>query len=456
MDTFDVAIVGGGFSGIYAASRLADEGISVAIVEGGEGLGGNLRSRFWNGYWIDLGVHNFDMRKKHAALFFEDILQDSLITTDGFNYASIVDTSWTVGCEQPDFHKNDDFCARVMAQLKQGLDSKRADAAYESSYVNYLTAKYGELLSEKLIHMVAKIIGGDPHCLAVDSRNTLSFIERPVIGPELKMIQYKESSQYWNERIGVSSLAMTAQLSDPDKGTIVGYPQGKGMLTFCERAKSKLEEKGVRLYFDTLVDRLSRSRDLSILGNERTTISAEKVFWSLPEIFLSKALQIDDCLSPMNRVVGTCFFVFEVPEKHITNLDYVNDYSSNREVFRYGNQGVFSGQINDKGNTFILAEVWSHPSTFASKLTTEFANIVWRNILDVGFVTGINRYEALTFFSTPVAFTLPLIGWRDQYEQYNSLVESKISRLFRIGYGFRGRNSFIEFFENNLKEKLLS
>lgn len=456
MDTFDIAIVGGGFSGIYAASRLADEGVSVAIIEGGEGLGGNLRSRFWNGYWIDLGVHNFDMRKTHAALFFEEILQDSLITTNGFNYASTVDTSWTVGCEQPDFHKDEDFCARVMAELKHGLDSNRFDAINESSYVGYLASKYGELLSKKLIDMVTKIVGGDPCGLAVDSKNALSFIERPVIGPESKMIQYKETSQYWNERIGVSRLAMTAQLSDPDKGTVVGYPQGKAMLTFCERAKLKLEEKGVRLYLDTMVDRLRRSRDLSILGNEGNTIGAQKVFWSLPEIFLSKALRIDDCLSSMNRIVGTCFFVFEVPAKNITNLDYINDYSSTREVFRYSNQGAFSGQINEEGNTFILAEVWGHPATFASKLTTEFANTVWRNILDVGFVEGINSYKALNFFSTPVAFTLPLIGWRDQYQKYDSLVESKISNLFRIGYGFRGRNSFIEFFENNLKEKLLN
>lgn len=450
-----MAIVGGGFSGIYAAWRLAQDGAKVALLEGGEGLGGNLRSIHWNGYWIDFGVHNFDMRARHAESFFNTMLGDSVSLSNGFLFASALDRSWALGCEQPNFSADPDFCTRVIHELKLKQSSQMTDRIVGGSYQHYIQEKYGNILSTAMIPLIQKVVGHDLSRLDIAAKGSLKFLERPVLGSDSAMLHLKESSDYWNERIGISTLGMTLQMRDPQKTETVGYPVGKGMLTFCEKAQEKLAKNGVEIYLNATVNQLSTESEGALIGFDRGELMASKVFWSLPEIFLSKVLKIEDSFSKMNHVVGTCFFVFEVPSEAVCELDYLNDYAPQRSAFRYGNQGVYSQQIKANGNTFILAEVWSHPKDFSTKLTPQHADEVWGNILDVGFVNGISDYVSNYFFSAPVAFTVPSLGWIGAYKDYNAIVDTKFPNLLRIGSGFRGRNAFIEFYESDLRRRLL-
>jgi phytoene dehydrogenase-like protein len=54
---YDVAVVGAGFAGMYAAAILAKEGMSICLVERSPFLGGRAMSRWYKGHKIMLGAH---------------------------------------------------------------------------------------------------------------------------------------------------------------------------------------------------------------------------------------------------------------------------------------------------------------------------------------------------------------------------------------------------------------
>src|SRR5688500_4784400 len=56
-ETADVAIVGGGLSGLSAARRLRAGGRSVTVLEARERVGGKMRTDTIDGHRADLGAH---------------------------------------------------------------------------------------------------------------------------------------------------------------------------------------------------------------------------------------------------------------------------------------------------------------------------------------------------------------------------------------------------------------
>ena len=100
MPNYDIIIAGAGFAGIYSAWRLARAGKQLALVEAADYIGGNLQSRPWNGYWIDNGTHNFDIRTPIGEEFYYDILGENILVFEDLEEVIESSTSRfsTVGC----------------------------------------------------------------------------------------------------------------------------------------------------------------------------------------------------------------------------------------------------------------------------------------------------------------------------------------------------------------------
>ena len=52
----DVIIIGAGVSGLAAAAKLQERGLSYIILEGADRIGGRLCSKEWNGAIIEAGA----------------------------------------------------------------------------------------------------------------------------------------------------------------------------------------------------------------------------------------------------------------------------------------------------------------------------------------------------------------------------------------------------------------
>src|SRR5436190_19368194 len=57
LESVDVAVVGGGLAGLAAAATAARTGRSVALYEGGSGIGGRARTRTEHGFHFNVGAH---------------------------------------------------------------------------------------------------------------------------------------------------------------------------------------------------------------------------------------------------------------------------------------------------------------------------------------------------------------------------------------------------------------
>ncbi len=115
----DVVIVGAGFAGIYAAWRLAHDNLRVVVIDASSEIGGNLRGRHWNGYWLDNGTQFLDCRTTVGEIFFLDILGENTLILDNTEWASVTDNTWTYGFEMPDLSTmSTRICRQSLAELR--------------------------------------------------------------------------------------------------------------------------------------------------------------------------------------------------------------------------------------------------------------------------------------------------------------------------------------------------
>ena len=171
MNTVDVIVVGAGFNGIYASWRLARDGISVALIDSSDQIGGVLRGKFWNGYWLDLGTHNFDMRTVPRNEFYSDILQNNANILEDYDWASTTHRHWTIGFEMPDFNKDfPELAAKVLSQLHDLATKGETKFANNLKYIDWYENTYGKVLKEAVAPMVSKITGTDPANFAIHSK----------------------------------------------------------------------------------------------------------------------------------------------------------------------------------------------------------------------------------------------------------------------------------------------
>ena len=189
-------------------------------------------------------------------------------------------------------------------------------------------------------------------------------------------------------------------------------------------------------------------------NSEYVWFSSKKIFWSLPEIGLSKVLGTGIDFTQDFIPVGTCLFAFEVLAKDVKGPGYLHDFHPERASFRYNKMGVYSQQIHSKGNTIVMAEVPSHPVDIPKNTTFNMNKVVWQNICDSGFVQTINQPIASTCWGLPVAFTLPKIGWRGNLTKLQEMINNKLPNLHIVGFGPRGRTSFMSYYDKYLHDLL--
>ena len=452
MKRCDVAIVGGGFAGVYAAWRLARDGASVVLIESSDHLGGSLWSWEWRGFLIDPGAHNFDLRSQIGAEFYEDILGPNLFVSDVINWGSTTGQTWTHGFEMPDFSQDDPaFCAKALDELKRL--SQHSDAQKPLDYDEWLLANFGLTLATRLKPMVEKTIGYESSGLAVEAQAALSMFARPKLGSDEEMVALKLSDKFFDDRLGVSLAVREPQFLGKSAVRKFGYPSRGALRSFCSSAEKRLKDLGVTILKQTTVDGIEARATELALRVSRGWVSADRAFWSLPEHGLTKVLNIDLDTRKAASPVGSAFYAFEVHQRDILGPDYLQDFSP-RTPYRYNSCGVYSNQIRRNGSTFVMAEVPSHPSRLSTLLCADAMTDAWHSMRESGFIRSNAECGASGFWGYPVAYTLPLVGWRAVVKQISDAVHNVSDRISTIEPGHRGRHAFMMHFDTKLQYEL--
>lgn len=454
MKNYDVIIAGAGFAGIYAAWRLARKGATVALVEASENLGGNLHSPEWNGYFLDNGTHNFDIRTNLGEEFFTDILGNNILIFDDQQWACTTGDTWTHGFEMPDFSEADpDLAGKALRELRALKDKKTPQTP--AAYVDFYRQTYGDALTDAIIPMLNKYTGSDPDQISADARGLMGMFSRPKLGTDAEMIALKECDSFWDDRLGVSLMSGDDRFAGKSVNKKFCYPARGGLRGFCDEAGKRLAELGVDVFMSSGVSEIRDAQDHVEVTAGEHTLKGSKIFWSLPEIVLAKILELDVDLMSSAIPVGTCFFVYEVPVDSISGPDYLQDYNTDRLPFRYNKAGVYSNQIKADGSTYVTAEVPCHPAAIKSIVTPENDARAWQAMLDTGFVKSGSEPIARHSWGHPVAYTMPKIGWRGPYEQAQILFAEHSEHIVGVEFGYRGRLNFMTFYETKLEKRLL-
>lgn len=454
MKHYDVLIAGAGFAGIYAAWRLTRSGVKVALVEASDKIGGNLQSKRWKDWWVDNGTHNFDIRTPTGEAFYTDILGDNMLVWDNQQWGCTTDRTWTMGFEMPDFGTDNPALAKAaLADLAALKDA--TEKPVPKQYLDWYRNTYGPTLTEAITPMLAKYTGSDPAQFSSDARGALGMFSRPKLGTDAEMIALKESAHFWDARVGVSLLSGDARFAGKSVHNRFCYPARNALTGFCDAAQARLTAMGVDIFTSCGVSGIQDAPGHVIVRAGDHDFSAGRLFWSLPEMVLSKVLGIDVDLTSSAVPVGTCFFVFEVPESSIQGPDYLQDYSTARLPFRYNKVGVYSEQTRPDGTTIVTAEAPCHPAHIREVATEANLARAWEAFLDVGFLKPGTKASDAMVWGHPVAYTMPKAGWREPYDAAQARCREVSERIVGIDIGYRGRFNFMAVYDKTLEARLL-
>lgn len=451
---YDLIIAGAGFAGIYSAWRMARNGARVALVEASDKIGGNLYSGEWNGYFIDNGTHNFDIRTPLGEAFFTDILRDNILIFTDQKWATVTGSTWTHMFEFPDFsHDSPDVAARALDEM-QALRSTARSGSTPEDYLGWYAETYGQTLARHIAPMLGKLSGSDPASISVDAAGSLTMFGRPKLGTDAEMIALKQSAQFWDDRLGVSLMSGDARFAGASKNLRFAYPARRGLRGFCDSALERLEELGVDVLTSSPLSDIDDTGGGVIVTAGKTRLGAAKLFWSLPEALLVDQLGLDHDLKSIMAPVGTCFFAFEVAADMIEGPDYLQDYNVDRLPFRYSKPGVYGSQTKADGYTLVMAEVPCHPKDIKTTLTDENSAAAFDAMVGTGYLKPGTTARASHRRGHPVAYTLPKVGWRPAFDAAQADIRAVSDRIIGIDFGYRGRASFMTFFDAKLEAAL--
>lgn len=445
-----IAVIGGGFNGIYAAYRLAQEGEDVVLLEASTALGGGLRSLDYRGFSVDIGAQVLDFRVAQHEEFFRDLMGDDVRVLEDFSAGSFTTGSIVRGVEFPDFSGERDFSATALVQLREKLSGPTSGPIDDAlTYPELIRERFAESLGERIIAISEKLSGGSVEQVGPDAALSFPMLSRVKLGSDAEMVELKLSDPRLDERLAVTRDCGAPQFLGRSTNPRFGYPICGGLSSLWTAAQRRLAELGVRIEFSSSIVRIAcdaRGVTLELADGRTETFAA--VAWTLPDKHLALATGLGSLSTSMlaPTAVNIDLYMFEVPAAKIMGPDYVNDFNLSHRASRYSSSGICSNQVRDDGVTFVTAEVNSREE-FIYRKSLGAAQEVWANLISVGWLRGGSEpfHADVQRFSR--AFVLGSVG--KHQEALRALLDEAVDpRVVACRSATRGRVAFMERFDD--------
>ncbi len=447
---YDWCVVGGGVGGAYAAYRLAQSGQSVVLLEAAPALGGILSSRNWNGFAIDNGCHLFDFGDAKSAEFF-DLVMDGNIHPVDVHYASVSDFGTCEGIAVPDLSQapealREDLIASVVAASKAPDDPQPGQTLKDR-----LDKRFGPAVAPHLAPGLDKLARVSLDDLAAEAFDVLSYAKRIRLDDDARMDELKAQSGALDERLARKNHPENAPQKD-DGNTFEHrnyYPTKGGMGEFCQRMKTYLEGLGVDIQTKYKVEGMSRDgQTVSVKGP--TDVTANKVFWSLPTSFLPAVIGLDLDSRPFFHPISAHIWAFQVPADQINDVTYIHDYTAANPIFRSSSAGLYSRQVNQNGQSFVLGEVYDSLVSPKLEMNDDMERNVFGSLKRMGQIHKDASYSQSTKWTLPAALAVPKVNWLQNLTTLEEATEARADWLVAAPLRPRGKRSIFGLVEEQL------
>ena len=130
--------------------------------------------------------------------------------------------------------------------------------------------------------MVSKTTGIDSAHFAVEFRDILTTFSRPKLGPDEEMIDLKQNSPFWNERLGVTYQCGDLRFIGKNSERKFCYSLRKGTQGFCESAAKRLKNIDIKLLLKPQISRVKSTVNGIIVLTKTRQICSKKLFGYCP------------------------------------------------------------------------------------------------------------------------------------------------------------------------------
>lgn len=437
-------VVGAGFRGFCDALQLLKEpDAKIYVVDREPFFGGISYSAKLKGFSVDKGVHMFDGIPQELADNVTEIMEGRVRTID-FVSVSAFNGLRTDGFSLPDLSSLPaDTKARITAELK-ALAANAGKGPTPRNLRELLQARYGATAGGIFAGIFNNLYNLDadqaqPDALSKTSLGRLKHLDDP------EMIALKASDPFLDSVLAARRKA----LGKVDDFVSIYPDTGEAMRGWCVRAQKWLEDRGVTMCLGQDIQSLEASGGKVRLKTEAHTIEADKVVWTNDNTqALASLLGFE--FDTRDFVSGTpmLFATMITKAEHIKDFTYLQNFDPQGKTYRTASAGIYSGQTDAAGNSFITSECPTPIGSERWNNHTEAHHAIWQECKDLGIVSAEAQLVDHAVMRLPSTFKVAKLGYDEKIGEFGAEVARRARDvIFRDVKPFFRRDIYLDSFK---------
>ncbi len=426
-------IVGAGFRGFCDALQLLkNPDNEIYIIDKAPHFGGISWSSDILGFAVDKGVHMFDGIPQSLADILAEVMGGKLRAVEHVS-SSVFNGIVTEGFSLPDLSSCPLYQLKNMEAELKFLAA--AGPRHEfNSLLELFWGRYGGTACSIFSALFQRIYNLPPSQAQADAISRTSM-GRLKFGSDEEMLALKQSDP-WLDNV----LAARRQALGKVDDLVSVYPDtGEGMRGWCKAAAAWLQRKGVHLCLGENIVLIQPEKGVTSVITNKQKIDADLVLWTNDSTAqLADALQFDYDTLHLLSPTPMYFTTLITQAKHIKNFTYLQNFDLHAIAYRTAAAGIYSGQVNDKEESFITCEC---------PVTSKRASVddLWSECKKYGVVDeNATRVASHTQY-VPSTFKIPKLGYDEAITDFRCAIAPRV--IFRNPKPFFRREIYLDSLE---------